>query len=50
MSTRVQVKLGLQDVDDEIRVRSFVGLCAITPLVVDGAADFDLRIDAAADK
>lgn len=46
----VQVKLGLQDVDDEIRVRSFVGLCAITPLVVDGATGFDLRIDAAADK
>ena len=28
------IKLGLQDVDDELRVRSFAGLCALVPLVL----------------
>jgi len=47
---RLQVKLGLTDTDDEVRVRSFVGVCAIAPYIVDGAADFDSRVGVADDK
>jgi len=49
-ATRLQVKLGLTDTDDEVRVRSFVGVCAIAPFIVDGAADYDSRVDVADDK